>query len=64
MRRVLYYAEMLKAPHLLLPHLHQGRCGGHPRGQEAGVDVIAETCSHYLTRTKRKKRVRTAFSIS
>lgn len=53
-RRVLYYAEMLKAPIYFFHISTKGAVEAIREAKKRGVDVIAETCSHYLTLTQEK----------
>lgn len=53
-RRVLYYAELLKAPVYFFHISTKGAVQAIREAKQRGVDVIAETCSHYLTLTKEK----------
>lgn len=50
-RRVLYYAEMLHAPVYFFHISTKGSVEAIRAAKQRGVDVIAETCSHYLTLT-------------
>lgn len=53
-RRVLYYAELLKAPIYFFHISTKGAVQAIREAKARNVDVIAETCSHYLTLTKEK----------
>lgn len=50
-RRVLYYAELLKAPIYFFHISTKGAVEAIRQAKARGVDVIAETCSHYLMLT-------------
>lgn len=55
-RRVLYYAEMLQAPIYFFHISTKGAVEAIRDAKKRGVDVIAETCSHYLTLTQDKNK--------
>lgn len=55
-RRVLYYAEMLKAPVYFFHISTKGAVEAIRQAKKRGVDVIAETCCHYLTLTDEKNK--------
>lgn len=55
-RRVLYYAEMLKAPIYFFHISTKGAVEAIRAAKKRGVDVIAETCSHYLTLTQERNK--------
>lgn len=55
-RRVLYYAEMLKAPIYFFHISAKGSVEAIREAKKRGVDVIAETCSHYLNLTEEKNK--------
>lgn len=50
-RRVLYYAELLNAPIYFFHISTKGAVEAIRQAKARGVDVIAETCSHYLMLT-------------
>jgi len=50
-RRVLYYAELLHAPIYFFHISTKGAVEAIRQAKARGVDVIAETCSHYLMLT-------------
>ena len=55
-RRVLYYAELLNAPVYFFHISTKGAVEAIRQAKKRGVDVIAETCSHYLTLTQDKNK--------
>lgn len=55
-RRVLYYAEMLHAPVYFFHISAKGSVEAIRAAKKRGVDVIAETCTHYLTLTHEANR--------
>ncbi len=55
-RRVLYYAEMLHAPVYFFHISTKGAVEEIRKAKARGVDVIAETCTHYLTLTDEKNK--------
>jgi len=55
-RRVLYYAEELGAPVYFFHLSTKGSVELIREAKKRGVDVIAETCCHYLTLTKEKNK--------
>jgi len=53
-RRVLYYAQLLKAPVYFFHLSTREAIEAVKEARKKGVDVIAETCCHYLAFTKEK----------
>lgn len=55
-RRVLCYAEMLHAPVYFFHISAKGSVEAIREAKKRGVDVIAETCSHYLSLTEEQNK--------
>lgn len=55
-RRVLYYAEMLQAPIYFFHISTKGAVEQIRAAKARGIDVIAETCSHYLMMTDEQNK--------
>lgn len=55
-RRVLYYGELLKAPVYFFHLSTREAVEAVMEARKKGVDVIAETCCHYLAFTKEKNK--------